>query len=84
MQLPPMIPLRALRMAHGLTSPALAERIAEFGVTVDPDSLLAVELGHTGASDTLLTAWALALGINRLDIRRPQELRQALELADNS
>lgn len=73
-----MIPLRALREAYGLTTPELAARIAEFGVTVDPDSLIAVELGQTGVSQKLKTAWARALNINPVDIRRPQELRELL------
>lgn len=73
-----MVPLRALREAHGLTTPQLAERIAEQGVKVDPDSLCAVELGQTGVSQRLLTAWARALKISPLDIRRPQELREVL------
>jgi transcriptional regulator with XRE-family HTH domain len=76
--LPPMVPIRALRQAHGLTSPALAERIAEFGVTVDPDHILAVELGQAGGSRELLTAWARALNVNPLDIRRPADLREIL------
>lgn len=71
-----MVPLRALREAHGLTLSALAVRIAEFGVTVDPDSLSAVELGHTGVSQKLKTAWARALNINPLDFRCPRELRE--------
>jgi transcriptional regulator with XRE-family HTH domain len=77
-KLPPMVPLRALRQAYGLTYPALAERIAEFGVTVDPDHLNAVELGQKGASGELLTAWARALNLNPLDIRRPSDLREIL------
>ena len=75
-KIPPMVPLRALRQAHGLTSPALAVRIAEFGVTVDPDHLIAVELGQKGASRELLTAWARALNIKPLDIRRPEDLAE--------
>lgn len=73
-----MVPLRALREAHGLTSTQLAARIAEYGVTVDPDSICAVELGQTGVSQRLLTAWARALGIKPIDVRRPQELRDIL------
>lgn len=78
-----MVPLRTLREAYGLTLSALAARIAEFGVTVDPDSLSAVELGHTGASKQLLTAWACALNILPIDIRLPKDLRVLL-LEDTS
>lgn len=73
---PPVVPLRALRQAHGLSARQLAERIAEHGVIVQPDSLLAVELGHTGASDELLVAWARALNLSRLDIRRADDLSE--------
>jgi transcriptional regulator with XRE-family HTH domain len=76
--LPPMVPIRALREAHGLTSRGLAERIAEHGVTVSPDSLIAVELGQTGVSRELLTAWAKALNILPVDVRRPADLRHLL------
>jgi hypothetical protein len=75
-KVPPMVPLRALRQAHGLTSPDLANRIAEFGVTVDPDHIIAVELGHRGAGPELRTAWARALNIKPLDIRRPEDLAE--------
>jgi transcriptional regulator with XRE-family HTH domain len=84
--IPPMVPLRALRQAYGLTSPALAGRIAEYGVSVDPDHLIAVELGQSGASRELLTAWARALNVNPLDIRRPADLREILsaEVAEST
>lgn len=75
-KVPPMVPLRALRQAHGLTSPDLANRIAEFGVTVDPDHIIAVELGHRGAGPELRTAWARALNIKPLDIRRSEDLAE--------
>jgi transcriptional regulator with XRE-family HTH domain len=75
-RIPPMVPLRALREAHGLTTPELAIRIAEFGVTVHADSLVNVELGHKAPSRELLTAWARALNVKPLDIRRPEELAE--------
>jgi len=83
-KVPPMVPLRALRQAHGLTSPDLANRIAEFGVTVDPDHIIAVELGHRGAGPELRTAWARALNIKPLDIRRPEDLAEIFADTDES
>ncbi|WP_199444486.1 helix-turn-helix domain-containing protein [Umezawaea beigongshangensis] len=77
-----MVSLRSLREAHGLTSPQLAERIAERGVQVHPDALLNVELGHKRASRRLLTAWALALGIRPVDIQQQAELAERLTRAD--
>lgn len=73
-----MVSLRSLREAHGLTSPQLAERIAEHGVPVDPDTLLNVELGHKKASRSLLTAWAGALGIKPVDIKQTDDLAERL------
>lgn len=69
-----MVPLRALREAHRMTTPELAERIAEFGVDVHPDSLINIELGRRGVSDELRDAWALALGLKPLDIRLSDDL----------
>lgn len=75
-RIPPMVPLRALREAHGLTTPELAVRIAEFGVDVHPDTLINVELGNRNAGPELQTAWARALNIKPLDIRRPEDLAE--------
>lgn len=73
---PPHATLRAIREAHGLTSPMLAAKIADRGVKVDPDHLLSVELGHKRASNSLLVAWANVLQINPRDIRQAAELRE--------
>lgn len=72
----PMVPLRALREARGLTTPELATRIAEFGVTVHPDSLINIELGNRGAGPELQAAWARALNIKPLDIRHATDLAE--------
>jgi transcriptional regulator with XRE-family HTH domain len=69
-----MVPLRALREAHALTTAELAARIAEFGVDVHPDSLINIELGRKGVSNALRAAWARALGIKPLDIRLADDL----------
>jgi len=75
--LPPQVSLRALRQALGLNSRQLAERIAEQGVDVHPDTIINVELGRKRASDQLLRGWARALGI-----RDHMQIRQADELAE--
>ncbi|SEM49768.1 helix-turn-helix domain-containing protein [Nonomuraea pusilla] len=67
----PQVRIRDLRKAHGLTIPALVQRIRTFGVTVHKDTISNVELGYRRASDELLTAWAKALGINPLDVCQP-------------
>lgn len=67
----PQVRVRDLRAAHGLTIPALVERIAEQGVTVHPDSISNIENGRRRASGPLLTAWAKALGVNPLDVWQP-------------
>jgi transcriptional regulator with XRE-family HTH domain len=65
---PPCVGIRLLREAHGLTIPALVDRIAMQGVTVTADHISNVELGWKRPSNALLHAWAKALGITRLDV----------------
>ena len=81
-RIPPQVTLRAIREAHGLTSPMLAAKIAERGVKVDPDHLLSVELGHKRASNSLIVAWANVLQINPRDIRQAAELRELVSPED--
>jgi transcriptional regulator with XRE-family HTH domain len=76
------VTLRALRTSRGLTSVALAEKIRERGVKVDPDHILAVELGHRRAGLSLRVAWADELGISPNDIHFETELRDLIALAD--
>ena len=76
------VTLRALRTSRGLTSVTLAERLKERGVRVDPDHILAVELGHRRAGLELRVAWADELGISPSDIHFETELRDLLALAD--
>ncbi len=75
-RIPAHVTLRALRDSRGLTSPALAQRLKDRGVTVDPDHILAVELGHRRAGNALRVAWADELGINPRDIHMEAELRE--------
>ncbi len=76
------VTLRSLRTSRGLTSPALAARIKDRGVTVDPDHILAVELGHRSAGYELRVAWADELGIKPGDIHFESDLRELIALAD--
>lgn len=68
---PPQVSIRLLREAHGLTLPALAERIQERGVEVTADHLSNCELGWKRPSNALTHAWAKALGITPLDVTFP-------------
>lgn len=65
---PPTVGIRLLREAHGLTIPALVDRIAVQGVAVTAEHISNVELGWKRPSNALLHAWAKALGITRLDV----------------
>lgn len=66
---PPMVSVRVLREAHGLTIPALVRRIEEQGTKVSADHISNCELGWKRPSNALLHAWAKALGVTRLDIQ---------------
>lgn len=81
-RIPAHITLRSLRQARGLSSTALAERLADRGVTVDPDHILAVELGHKNAGNPLRVAWADELGVNPRDIRFADEMRDLIAEVD--
>jgi transcriptional regulator with XRE-family HTH domain len=80
--IPAHITLRVLRELRGLTSITLAEKIGDRGVKVDPDHILAVELGHRRAGHALRVAWADELGIRPGDIHFEAELRELIALAD--
>ena len=79
--IPAHVTLRALRDSRGLTSTALAARLKERGVKVDPDHILAVELGHRRAGNALRVAWADELGISPRDIHFEAELREIVTAA---
>ena len=64
--------IRDLRLARNLSIPELVERIRAFGVDVHKDTISNVELGYRRASGRLLSAWALALGLNPLDVNQPE------------
>lgn len=65
---PPRVDIRRLREAHGLTIPALVERIREQGYDVTADHISNCELGWKRPSNSLLHAWAKALGLLPLDV----------------
>jgi hypothetical protein len=81
-RIPAMVTLRSLREKEGLTSVTLAQQIGERGIKVDPDHILSVELGHKGASNSLLVAWANVLRINPRDIHLAREVREMVAEAD--
>lgn len=63
----PMIRLKEVRTRlTTLTQQQLADRIREQGVEITDAALSNVENGNKIASDRLLTAWALALGLDPL------------------
>lgn len=69
----PQVRLRPFRVAvAGMTLERLTERIAEHGVTVTVSHLSNIECGHQRASERLLRAWALALGLSPLDVWQPE------------
>lgn len=68
----PLVGIRELRKAYGLSVGELARRITdEQGLKVHEDTIRNVELGHRRASNPLITAWAKALGLNPLDVAQP-------------
>lgn len=76
----PMIRIKDLRLAHGLSQSQLAERIVEHGVEITDAGISNVENGNKKASDRLLTAWAKALGVEPLNVWHGP-LRPAIEPA---
>lgn len=64
----PMIRIRDLRTARGWTMAQLADRIGEHGVRITEAGISNVENGNKKASDRLLTAWALALGVDPMNL----------------
>lgn len=67
----PQIRVRTYRRLVIGSAEKLAERIAEYGVKVHPDHIRNCELGRQRPSDRLLRAWALALGLDPLDVWAP-------------
>lgn len=68
----PQVPIRELRLAHGLSIEQLRDRIEVYlGKKPHGDTLRNIELGRRNASRPLMTAWAKALGLNPLDVRQP-------------
>jgi hypothetical protein len=70
----PQVRLRTLRRNVIGSAEKLAARIGELGVQVHPDHLRNCELGHQRPSPRLLTAWALALGLDPLDVWMPPDV----------
>lgn len=73
----PLVSIRTLREAHGLTQRELAERITERrGRPTDVSTISNVESGNKPASKQLMAAWAQALGLHPLDVVLPAPARE--------
>ena len=65
----PLVGIRAVREAYGLTIRELMDRIEEQGVkVVDSATIRNVEPGYKRPSNRLIVAWAKALKLNPLDV----------------
>lgn len=65
----PLVPIRELRGALGLSVTQLCDRIEpHLGKRPHEDTIRNVELGHKRASGPLMTAWAKALGLTPIDV----------------
>lgn len=78
-RIPPLVTVRTLREALGLTSPQVAERMGDYGVDYHADSVLNVERGLRGAGAPALGAFALACGIKPVDIWTEDRVLAAAE-----
>lgn len=67
----PQVRIRILRQILVGSAEKLADRIAEQGVQVHPDHIRNCELGRQKPSARLMRAWALALGLDPLDVWAP-------------
>lgn len=74
--IPPQVSLRVFREHAGLTLDELVAAIAEQGVQVSRPGLNNAELGYRGVSETVLVAWARALGIKRAHVRTGPEIAE--------
>lgn len=78
----PQARIRAFRVAAGLTLEQLAERIEEHGVPVSVPHVSRVERGLDRPSPRLLRAWALALGLQPLDVHLPAPVTGVTDAPD--
>jgi transcriptional regulator with XRE-family HTH domain len=75
----PLVPLREVRTAHGLTLKELADRIEHLsGKRPDEGTLSNVETGKQFASQALIISWCRALRMNPIDVLQEPELRGIL------
>lgn len=68
---PPLVTLRALREAYGLSREDLAQRITEQGGKATASTIRVVENCHEWPGNELITAWARALRLNPTDVILP-------------
>ena len=64
----PMVRISDLRKARNWSQEQLADRIQEHGVSITGAGISNVESGNKQASERLLTAWALALGVEPMNV----------------
>lgn len=84
-RIPAHVPLRVLRTQRGLTGKKFAQLLADnYGVTVTPEAIYAVELGTNTAGLALRNAWAEEMGIKPGDIHMGPELREIIAAADRA
>lgn len=57
--------------------------ITERGVPTDENSIFNVELGHKGASNEFMVAWAEALRLNPRDVRQDADMRELFAEVDS-
>lgn len=68
---PPLVTLRALREAYGLSRSDLIQRIAEQGCDTAESTIRGVENAWQPPGNELITAWAKALRLNPADVILP-------------
>ena len=70
---PPLVSIRAIREAYGLSPADLVQRIAEQGHHVSNQSTIrGVENGTYRPGNELMIAWAKALRLNPTDVILPE------------
>ena len=70
---PPLVTLRALREAYGISPDGLIQRIAEQGCEVSKSTIRGIENGNHSPSKELIHAWARALRLNPADVILPPD-----------
>lgn len=68
-KLPPLVGIREVRKAQKMSVAELMDRIREHGYDIrDSSTVRNIELGHKKASRGLMHCWALALGLDPMNV----------------